>query len=105
MARDDDDEQGRFPLPVTTPASRSHDLLRSVQEPEDVAGPESVTAQEVASAGHPVKPALTATRPVGLTQVTEEREKADNPAMYSVTGRGRVRHYPDDNQDRYDDAK
>jgi cation diffusion facilitator family transporter len=48
MARDEDDEQGRFPLPATTAASRSHDLLRSVQEPEDAAGPESVTTVLVA---------------------------------------------------------
>ena len=40
----------------------------------------------------------------GLTQVTEEREKASNPAMNGVTGRGRVGDYPDNNQNRYDDA-
>jgi cation diffusion facilitator family transporter len=48
MAHDDDDEQGPFPLPATTAASRSHDLLRSVQEPEDVGGSESVTTVLVA---------------------------------------------------------
>jgi hypothetical protein len=43
-------------------------------------------------------------RPIGLTQVTEEREKASNPAVHSVTGRGRVGYYPDNDQDRYNDA-
>jgi cation diffusion facilitator family transporter len=48
MARDRDSEQGPVPLPAGTAAGRSHDLLRSVQEPDGPGGAESVTTVLVA---------------------------------------------------------
>lgn len=43
-------------------------------------------------------------RRVCLSQMTEEGKEAGNPAMHGVTGCGRVGHYPDNDQDRYDEA-
>src|SRR5580704_1374815 len=48
MAHDRDGEQGPVPFPAGTPAGRSHDLLRSVQEPGNPGGSESVTTVLVA---------------------------------------------------------
>src|SRR5580704_2536448 len=48
MAHDRDGEQGPVPFPAGTPAGRSHDLLRSVQEPDGPGGSESVTTVLVA---------------------------------------------------------
>jgi hypothetical protein len=39
-----------------------------------------------------------------LTEMTEEREEASNPAMHGVTSCRRVGHYPHDDQDRNNDA-
>jgi cation diffusion facilitator family transporter len=48
MAHDRDGEQGLVPFPAGTAAGRSHDLLRSVQEPDGQGGSESVTTVLVA---------------------------------------------------------
>jgi cation diffusion facilitator family transporter len=48
MAHDRDAEHGPVPFPAGTAAGRSHDLLRSVQEPDSPGGSESVTTVLVA---------------------------------------------------------
>lgn len=48
MAHDRDAEHGPVPFPAGTAAGRSHDLLRSVQEPGSPGGSESVTTVLVA---------------------------------------------------------
>jgi cation diffusion facilitator family transporter len=48
MAHDRDGEQGPVPFPAGAAAGRSHDLLRSVQEPDDPGGSQSVTTVLVA---------------------------------------------------------
>jgi len=48
VAHDRDGEQGPAPFPAGTAAGRSHDLLRSVQEPHGPGGSESVTTVLVA---------------------------------------------------------
>src|ERR1700722_5599377 len=48
MAHDRDGEQGADPFPAGTATGRSHDLLRSVQEPGNPGGSESVTTVLVA---------------------------------------------------------
>src|SRR5580704_7837555 len=48
MAHDRDGEQGPVPILAGTAAGRSHDLLRSVQQPDSPSGSESVTTVLVA---------------------------------------------------------